>query len=245
MKSSRVIRFGMRSSEVKWRNVGSAATAAMPRRKILPCRCARFSRPPPASIVSARCFREIEGSAFSFEHQHTLFLSEISSSLRSPNKPPEPTRLRTPRFRTAGLRSTSNRRSKATFRPFGARGSSLTLGIACDSREQNHQGFGRHAANVCSDQEAVRLGIAALSKRTLVFLGPRASLVSVSKVGDNLPLLPQRREAASSRFSPSVIFCSEIFHVCVAPNKALEPTSGTVTRRAAARRAPFPPEAHL
>jgi hypothetical protein len=89
MIGSRVIRSGMRNSEVtgEVRTRGSGCGRALPKG----CRCAYSARALRPLAVDAPCFREKEGSRFSFQELVRFFFSVSVPRLRSPNKAPEPT----------------------------------------------------------------------------------------------------------------------------------------------------------
>ena len=115
--------------------------------------------------------------------------------------------------------------------------------------------LGDTPAIVRRDQEAVRLGFEASSSRgQRVMKIERASIRSrrLEVVGSCFPSEMRKRRVTSQK---STLFISEVFHVCVSPNKAPEPTPGPVTSRAVwvsemalsrkARLAPGPVVAHL
>ena len=71
--------------------VGHAATAAKRRHEVRQWRLARFSWSRRTILVSVRCIRENGRSVSVFPVQFGVSASIVASSLRSPNKAPEPT----------------------------------------------------------------------------------------------------------------------------------------------------------
>ena len=99
---------------------------------------------------------------------------------------------------------------------------------------------------MCGDEKDVGLAGDRLSNRVISLDESRRRLVSVPKVRSNRILQPQRSEGALSHFPVKISpFSSELFDLCVVPNKALEPTLAAVMPRAGARVMPAASVAHL
>ena len=95
--------------------------------------------------------------------------------------------------------------------------------------------LGDTPAIVRRDQEAVRLGFEASSSRgQRVMKGERASIRSrrLEVVGSCFPGEMTKRRVTSQKSMP---FGIEVFHICVSPNKAPEPTPTSVMPRAISR----------
>jgi hypothetical protein len=122
----------------------------------------------------------------------------------------------------------------------------LTFGIAFIVMVQFYTLIGGTQTNGCCEKEFVgHAGEAASSRCSGVLADSIAGslgLESFAIVRDCFPSEEKQRRAPSRK---STRFIADVFHLCVAPNKAPEPTPTAVTPRACARVAPAAVVAHL